>query len=304
MNNNHWKEWNKDGFIPGPEETENEFHKRIEFCENLLNNLQQIAGMDLPFECEPYPSQNILEEVFPLTEELYGIQPRWVPLFFSNYQLAPWHGGCAWIFQCNEETPSAAFLQLRSSFLHSSKFLKMYTRKELIAHELAHVGRMLYQEPDFEEFFAYQSSLSRWRRLFGPIVQSSKESFFFILLLGICVFIDFALLFLEGNMAFMGWWFTILLPLGLMMFALGRLFYRHHLLSCCLQKLEKLYSPLQAKHLIYRLQDVEIKHFSKISPSSIRQFIDQAAHNSFRWRFLKTLYPFKAPNVNKENHHF
>lgn len=290
---NQWQDWNLQGFIPGPEESEEAFQERVVFCQNLENNLEKTLGAHLPFEVNDQQSREILEEVLPRTNELYGIQPRWVPLFFNNYQLAPWHGGCAWIFQLNDQTPTAAFLQLRNHFRHSPSFLGIYQRSELIAHELAHVGRMLYQEPQFEEFFAYQSSSSRLRRWLGPIVQSSKESLFFILLLGLVVMTDLALLSLGTKMDALSWGVR-LLPLLFLALALGRLIYRHQTLQRCLKNLETLYTFSQAKHILYRLRDNEIKEFSKFSPLETQEFIDQATDGSFRWRFLKTLYPFSS----------
>lgn len=283
-----WEEWNAQGFIPGPDETEKAFQERIAFCQSLRQHLEQTTGDSLPFEINGDQSQEILKEALPFTQQLYGIQPQWVPLFFSNHQLAPWHGGCAWIFQLHENSPTSAFLQLRARFRDTSNFLGIYQRRELIAHELAHVGRMLYQEPQFEEFFAYQSSPSPWRRWLGPIVQSSRESFFFILLLGAVILTDLALLSIGPKMIALAWWVR-LLPLALIGLAVGRLMYRHRVLKRCLQKLEGLYSPVQAKHLLYRLRDGEIKQFSRYSPSEIQEFIQQAAQNSFRWRFLKAI---------------
>jgi hypothetical protein len=283
-----WQEWNKQGFIPGPEESEEAFQERIVFCQNLAQHLVQTVGANFPFDMGDQQSREILEEVLPFTQKLYGIQPQWVPLFFNNYQLSPWHGGCAWIFQLNDHTPTAAFLQLRARFRNSLTFWGIYQRRELIAHELAHVGRMLYQEPEFEEFFAYQSSSTSWRRWLGPIIQSSKESLFFIFLLVAIIIIDFALLSLP-TMTALAWWVK-LIPLALVIFALGRLIYRHRILQRCLQRLEAFYSPQQARHLLYRLRDNEIKQFSHSSPLAIQEFMDQAIYQSFRWRFLKTLY--------------
>jgi len=284
-----WQKWNSQGFIPGPQETETAYQERMTFCLHLEENLKKSVETQLPFEANDSRTKEILEEAFPLTQHLYGIQPEWTPLFFGNHQLAPWHGGCAWIFQLNEQTPTAAFLQLRANFRHSSSFLRIYHRRELIAHELAHVGRMLYQEPQFEEFFAYQSSPSRWRRRFGPIVQSSKESLLFILLLGLVIMSDLAL-YSIGPQATSFVWGVKFLPIGLIGLALGRLTYRHYLLKCCLQNLISFLPAVQAKHLLYRLRDCEIKQFSKFSGEKIKEFIEQASSQSFRWRFLKAVY--------------
>lgn len=285
-----WHEWNHQGFIPGLEETETAFQERVAFCQHLESQLEQEVGANLPFEVTDKEAKILLEEVLPFTQKLYGIQPRWTPIFFSNYQLTPWHGGCAWIFQLNEYTPTAAFLQLRKTFRHSLTFLGIYNRRELIAHELAHVGRMMYQEPQFEEMLAYQSSSSCWRRWLGPIVQSSKESFFFIFILGTIILADFALLSLGTQMLAIAWWLK-LIPLIFIALAAGRLLTRHYTFKKCLQHLESLYFPQEARHLRYRLLDNEIKQFSKFSPLEIRHFIERSAVHSFRWRFLKAIYP-------------
>jgi hypothetical protein len=293
MVNPQWQEWNAQGLIPGPNETEADFAERVVFCQHLEQHLVQKVGADLPFEVSDQTSQQLLREALPITEELYGIQPQWVPLFFSNYQLSPWHGGCAWIFQLDEQTPTAAFLQLRASFRHSPSYLGLYQRRELMAHELAHVGRMLYQEPQFEEILAYQSSPSKWRRWLGPIVQSSKESLFFILVLGVIILTDLALLssLPSASAQMIAWWIK-LIPLLLIVLALGRLFYRHQLFKRCLNNLKTLYSqPKIAQHLLYRLRDSEIKQFAHLSPAKIRKFMETAQGTSFRWRFLKSLYP-------------
>lgn len=286
-----WKKWNEEGFFPGPDETEEEFQKRVEYCQHLLPALESETDA-FPFNLRDGQSQQILEESFSLTEPLYGITPRWVLLFFNNTQLSLWHGGCAWIFQLHEHTPTAAFLQLRKSFRESPCYLGMYHRSELIAHEMAHIGRMMYQEPQFEEFLAYQSSTG-FRRWFGPIVQSSKETLFFILLLGLAVFADLALLLSDspasGTVNTLSWWIKIL-PIGCVIFALGRLFYRHAILRKCLKNLEQLFLPSDAKHLLYRLRDTEIKQFSRLSGLQIRDFIAASASHSFRWKFLDALY--------------
>lgn len=288
-NRMRWMEWNRQGFIPGPDETEQAYHDRIVFCQNLEQHLKDIEGAALPFEFNDDQSQDTLKEALPLTQSLYGIVPEWVPIFFSNYQLAPWHGGCAWIFQLTDKTPTSAFLQLRAKFRCSSTFLRIYHRKELIAHETAHVGRMLYQEPKFEEFFAYQSSSSSWRKWMGPIVQSSKESFFFIFLLGVVVLSDLALISLgpQATLIALG---IKLLPLIFIALAFTRLTYRHGTLKKCLQKLTSLFPPDQARHLCYRLRDSEIQLFSKSTPVEIQKFIKNQADLSFRWLFFKTIY--------------
>ncbi len=287
-----WKAWNRQGLIPGLEETEEAFKARAFFCLALEQELVKKVGADLPFDAGDQASQEILKEGTIITSDLYGIAPGWVPIFFNNYQLAPWHGGCAWIFQLDEQTPTSAFLQLRAGFRKQKSYLALYDRQELIAHELAHVGRMMYHEPQFEEILAYRSSSSCWRRWLGPIVQSSKESLLFIFILGAVLMADLALLVLDQPINAGALWGLKLAPLALIAFALMRLIYKQWLFTRCEKKLEELYANASdAAHLLYRLSDGEIRHFAHSTTGSIKAFMQEQATHSFRWQFLLGLYP-------------
>lgn len=285
-----WEYWNSIGFFPGQEENETTFAERVAYCKNLRTHLNPAEGIDIPFDLTDTTSKQFIEKILPKTDELFGIKPLWVPLFFSNYQLLPWHGGCAWIFQINQNSPTAAFLQLRARFLSSPTYLGIYHRDELICHELAHVGRMVYQEPKYEEFFAYQSSPSTWRRYFGPIVQSSNETLLFILILGLMVMIDFALLASGSAISSDIGWTVKITAIAIAATAFGRLIYRHTILNRCLKNLIALYGSNRAPHFLYRLLDNEIDLFSKLTPDEIISFIEDAKQRSFRWRFLSYLY--------------
>lgn len=288
---NTFKEWNQQGLFPGPDETEKEFIDRANFCLELDQNLSQQVGADLPFNIKDRASKNILQMSSPLTQKLFGITPEWVPLFFSNHQLSSWQGGCAWIFQLTEATPTAAFLQLRANFRANTSYLGLYNREELISHELSHVGRMMYHEPQFEEVLAYQTSSKSWRRWLGPIVQSPRESLIFVLLLGLIIIADAALISLGNSPLAHTWTMWLkLLPIALIGLALSRLGLRQWQFSRCLKKLENLYNdPEIAQHVIYRLRDNEIKEFGAASVQDIRTYMN--AQQSFRWTFLKQIYP-------------
>ncbi|MFI5343641.1 MAG: hypothetical protein ACHQUC_05400 [Chlamydiales bacterium] len=285
MNTEQWKEWNEAGFIPGMTESEDEFIKRVSFCKNLQQELTENVGTELPFDVSDQASNEIRQEAISQTKTLYGIAPEWVPIFFNNHQLAPWHGGCAWIFQLNEQTPTSAFLQLRAAFREKSSYLGMYQRRELIAHELSHVGRMLYHEPQFEEIIAYRSSASKWRRYLGPIVQSSKESLFFIIFLGLIFLTNLALITMGTSLAYAITYWLPTIPLAFILLALARLVRRQSIFHGCQQRLTEVLGDSQkAEHLIYRLSDDEIRLFARLTPNEIRTYID--SQTSFRWRFI------------------
>ncbi len=248
--NNDILQWNREGLIPGPNESEETYRQRVAYCLNLDKET-------LPLKEEEKADKSFLSSALSQTKELFDIVPEWIPLFFSNYKLAPWHGGCAWIFQVTENSPTGAIFQLRRSFWKSTKYLGMYDRDELIAHELAHVGRMVFEEPIFEEFHAYRTSKSSFRRWLGPIIQSPRESILFILL--------FPLIF----------------------FALIRLIRRQFQFKKCLNNLSFFSNP---NAVIYRLTDKEIIDFGKMNSQQITNYMNQQKEKSLRWQVISIAY--------------
>lgn len=288
-------EWNKQGLIPGPAETEEEFIERTHFCLHIEQELNQMAEAQLPFTTDDQASLDTLQEAHQETIRLFDIHPNWIPLFFNNHHLTAWHGGCAWIFKMTEHTPTAAFLQLRAQFRKQKTYLGLYKRDELIAHEMAHVGRMMYQEPQFEEILAYQTSSFWWRRWLGPIVQSPTESLFFILVLGFILLADLALIALGQEHAYQTAMQLKWIPLILIGFALGRLAWRQWLFYTCLKNLEKIYRDADiARYVTYRLQDAEIRSFANLTSERIQAYI--RSQPSFRWEFINKNYPIPFPD--------
>lgn len=279
--------WNRAGLIPGPMENEDQYLKRVEYCLNLN---QEIASK-LPFREEDRGNQSIFSPSFARTRELYDIEADWVPLFFSDYQLVLWHGGCAWIFQVDEESPTAAVLQLRQAFKNSTKYIGMYKRDELIAHEVAHIGRMMFEEPIFEEFHAYRSSDSWFRRCFGPLIQSAKESIFFVLSLIFIFILDVSLIALQKH-ALYDWAMWIkAVPLLLLAAALGRLTLRHRQYDRCLEVLYGILGDRQkANAVIFRLTDKEIVDIGKMDSKQILNFVKEQQGRSLRWRVIAEAY--------------
>jgi hypothetical protein len=281
---------NQRGLIPGPSESENDFEKRAEYCLNLKNNFKELLGNEIPEEVDLQLSLPLVEEAAPTTKKLFDICPDWVPVIFSNFKMLPWHGGSAWIFQLTEDSPTAAFFQLRKAFISSKKFLGIYDREELITHESAHIGRMLFNEPKFEELLAYRTSNSSFRRWLGPIVQSSWESLLFVFILILCFFSDLAILlsgYEDPNHSTL--WIK-LIPVILFTIGLGRLSLRHWQFNHCLKKLQKILGIEKANAVIYRLQDLEIINFSKMSSEQIKQFFDTSENASLRWKVIRKAY--------------
>lgn len=281
-------EWNRQGLIPGPDETLSDFEKRVHYCLGLKETLGQ--QLSLPEKIDNPLATQLMHEVAPITDKLFDMTPAWAPIIFSNEKLAPWHGGCAWIYQLTDETPTGAFFQLRKAFASKTRFLGLYDRKELIAHESAHVGRMMFQEPKFEEFLAYRTG-SRFRQWFGPIIQSPWESIIFLLVLFFTVTIELgALVWGSPELYYSVTWMKIL-PLLLIGGGLLRLWLRHRQFNHCLKKLQMtLNDDHKANAVIYRLQDIEIAAFGKMNSEEVRKYATLQTDESLRWQVIANAY--------------
>jgi hypothetical protein len=278
------------GIIPGPEETEAEYEARADYCLKLKETIEKTLKDKIPFSPGDAQPRNI-DSALAETENLYGIRPEWVPIFFSNAQLTPWHGGCAWIFQTDLESPKSAFLQLRKQFSSSESYLGLYQRKEILSHELAHVGRMSFEEPKFEEFLAYQSSSASWRRLLGPIIQSSWEGILFAAILLIIFILDIFLIFFGDYASYLSMMWLKVIPLALIAAGLIRLSIRHQQLKKCRHSLTNLTSnPLTINAILYRLTDDEIMAFGKMAKKDLIEYIEKQKECSLRWRAITEGY--------------
>lgn len=282
--------YNSLGLIPGPSESLIEFATRASYCLTLKDQLSKDIHTLLNCETTSPPPLSP-EDGFLKAQHLYDISPDWIPIFFSNYQLTPWHGGCAWIFQHTDNSPTATFLQLRKSLEHKNRYLGVYSKEELVAHELAHIGRMMFEEPRFEEILAYATSPSKFRRWLGPILESSKESVFFVVILAMILLIDAFLIVFSLHQIYLSAMWLKLIPIGMIIWSLLRLKRKHETFNHCLENLSNcLHSKAKAYHVIYRLQDSEISLFSSICPPEIRKYAAKRAKDSLRWRIISLAY--------------
>lgn len=281
------RQWNARGLIPGPEEDEASFLERVHLCLSL----QSLPANERPPECaektDPLTESKLLQEITPKTRPLFGIQPDWVPISFSNKGLAPWHGGCAWILPWRNNI--VACFQLRKNFATQRTYLKLYHREELLAHEAAHVGRMAFDEPKFEEMLAYRTATTGFRRWFGPIVHSSREVLLFLLTVLISLFFDIAALFTEDEtMLSLAFWAKGI-PILVVLYGIQRLAIKHLQLDRCLRKLQQLLGDVVlANSVCYRLTDDEIIRFGGATLEEIQQ--EATEQDSLRWKVIKAAY--------------
>jgi len=234
-------DFNAHGFIPGPNESEEAFLGRVE----------QIKGKEaLPKAHWEWPRLQL--------KELFDFEPDSLSAYYSNKKLAPWQGAVCWIGEDNVPT-----LQLREGFKKGS-YLKLYSRGEILAHESAHAARSAFDEPKFEEFFAYATAPRKWIRVLGPLFQRSWEPWILLITLASGFFFEF------------GW----LLTAGWLLAAFLRLICGHICLSNAFaQIMGKVKDIKKARSVLFRLTDEEIKQLSKGKWSEGDQ--------TLRWRLIK-----------------
>lgn len=281
-------ELNREGLIPGPGESIEAFFERAERCLLLKNSPEEITQR-FPLQERELGEKGLLAISHDLTDAFFDITPSWIPLFFSNHKLMPWHGGCAWIFQSEADSAPLAFFQLNRYFARQDSFLG-YSKRELIAHELSHVGRMSFEEPRFEEILAYRTSSKSYRRYLAPLVEYPYEGQLLLALFVLAFVVDIVALFsgYEGALSASMWWKA--LPLSYLGYLLVKLTSRHKTFRTCLDNLQQTVKCEKvANAIIYRLTDEEIALFSE-HPEKIASYAQDQQDRSLRWRLIFRAY--------------
>ena len=212
----------KRGLIAGPTDDTASFKKRID----ALTSHKKISFRDFDID--------------------------WLEVTYSKKKLPFWQGGCTWIDEIG--TPS---LQLHPNFSKKSHHFG-YKKEEVLDHEFIHVLRSAFDEPIYEEIFAYQTSQKWWRRHLGPLFRSNKEAFFLLL--------------------------PIVLPI-LIIPVMSFFAIRH---KRALTSLAKAAEHFPQKKLALFLTDREIRDFARQSPDQVRQYIKE--NPTLRWRQLRLLH--------------
>jgi hypothetical protein len=118
------------------------------------------SGIRIGSKVEIPPS--ITNEALAETDQLYAVRPEWVPGFFANESFGFFWGGCS----LSDPASGLSLFIIRKAFKKKTRWL-VYSRKELLAHEMTHAAHQAFNEWQFEEYFAYQTASSPLRRFFG-----------------------------------------------------------------------------------------------------------------------------------------
>lgn len=259
----------KEGFIVGPEESEEAFVKRVDMCRRLAKEPEKWVkeGQIQPWDKE---------------REFLGAKPYWIPWIYSNHKLLPWQGAAMWLF---EEEGKAKFpmIQLRKGF-QKGKYL-FYSKEEVLFHEVLHAIRIGYEEPRFEELLAYFHSQSKIRKFLGPLFRTPAQAMTFLFLVLISLALQILSLFILTSSIFPLIKGMTLLPLIHLTFRLVCLIRDQRLLKKALKKLSDIF-PHQKDvfPIVIRLKDSEIESIALESTDHILNDIEKKVPISLRWR--------------------
>lgn len=270
---------NQRGFIPGPQENEETFLKRVSFLQELSENPQKIFPFP-PFPLEERVKRHHWDLKRCDLKKLFDIAPDWLAAFHHDRRLPFWQGAATWVFHDPEKNVKLALLQFRKS-LKKGSHLGIYKLEEIMAHESVHAARMAFEGTLFEEHFAYLTSTSVFRRVFGPIFRRSWEAPVFLISL-LCI--PLSLVFWEG--AAQGIYFATLALLSLGLVRLARL---HRIFISAYKKLSRITED-HPFHVLLRLTDSEIRYFSKKSVEEIQEYIESEKEKSLRWKLIYKVY--------------
>ena len=257
------KSLGEEGIIPGPDETEAAFVKRIDILRSQKK--QEIDG-------------KILEEWDPECGEVYGVSPKWIPMTYSNQGLLPWQGAALWVF--GEKIP---LIQLRKGF-KKGRFL-FYSRDEVLSHETLHALRVAFNEPRFEEILAYEHSASRWRQFLGPLFRKPSHALFFISLILISLVVQMTSLFFLSSPFLPIIRIVAVVPFVDLAFRFATLVKDRRILKKALKKLSQIF-PNQKNTfpIVLRLKDSEIQKFASQPVEKLLEYLEVEVPKSPRIR--------------------
>ena len=225
------------GILASPGESEEAYYKRVERFQG-----KKTAGISSKY-----------------SELVFGFTPSWVEVSYSKDSLRLWEGGyfCYDGDQCE--------LVLHPALKNKDSLWGLYSKHEIISHEMVHAMRAPFDEPIFEEHLAYMTSKSTLRAFLGPLFRTPRESF---------LFLSFTLL---GTLLSLWTYVPTLALLGYSLYLLARL-------TCNNAHLKRAHKALsahiqdekRARSALLFLQDSEILLLSK---KGVPSFLEKLKSN-------------------------
>ena len=221
--------------------------------------------------------ENLFREPQELTEKLYRFQADWVAGFFVDPAYGLLFGGCAYYFYPD----FFALFIIRRSFRDKARWL-FYQRSELLAHELCHVARVSFRAHIYEEIFAYKTATTAFRRFFGGIFRSPKDSFLFIGASCLLLTNQLCRAFLFPQLPSWPMWGLLALTLSWLILRLLR---DMKTLRKARKHLAFIFPQQNAIPVLFRCNDAEIRQLAVLdNPHNAQTWLDNRKSTSLRWK--------------------
>lgn len=255
------------GLFLGPNESLEQFAKRVHLMQHLEKTLPQYA----------------LDAVSSITTSLFDFAFDTMPCCFGNKGLGVWEGAALWITE--EDGARMPQIQLSTKFKMGSYYT--YSQEEVLAHEMVHAARIAFDEPKYEEILAYKTAKSSFRKWAGPLFGSSYESIVFVILLALGLTLQsvsffFSIPFLSFAVALSFVW------LGWLMIRLYRrqsVFKKaqEHIAAC-------VKDPTKTLAVMVRMKDREIEECAKRAKKDVLEYFRMNAKSDARLKMIYLSY--------------
>ncbi|MFA6929643.1 MAG: hypothetical protein WCT05_04900 [Lentisphaeria bacterium] len=272
------------GIFCADSETATDFAQRIQLLNEKNQALAEALSADGSADIEDVTIQQqdmipakLFQEPQEITQALYRFKVDWVSGFFVDPAYSLLFGGCAYYFYPD----FFALFIIRKSFREKARWL-FYQRSELLAHELCHVARVSFAAQIYEEIFAYQTATTAFRRFFGGIFRSPRDSFLFLGVSGLLLINQIGKAFLFPNLPSWPFW-------CLLVFTFAWLLARHCRVMQTLRRARKtitcLFPEADSLPVLFRCNDNEIRDLASLhNPQEAQTWLENRKNSSLRWR--------------------
>lgn len=272
------------GIFCADNENATDFAARVRLLNEKNRELDQALATDGSTAIEDviiHQQDRIPEKLFlepqELTKNLYRFQADWVAGFFVDPPFGLLFGGCAYYFYPD----FFALFIIRRSFRDKSRWL-FYQRKELLAHELCHVARVSFRAHVYEEIFAYRTATTAFRRFFGGIFRSPKDSFLFIGASCLLLINQLCRAFLFPQLPSWPMWCLLALTLSWLILRLLR---DMKTLRKARKHLASIFPEQNAIPVLFRCNDAEIRQLAVLdNPQNALTWLNNRKSTSLRWK--------------------
>ena len=285
------------GLIPAPGESAESYAGRLERLRTDLVEMETELAQTAEVKIEQFrfaAASRIPETVFgeahAQTEQLFAFRADWVPGFYVSPRFSWLFGGCAYSFHPDLFT---VFI-IRHSFAAKDKWF-LYSRRELLAHELSHVARTSIDSTRFEERFAYMTGETGFRRHIGGAFHQPSDVFLMLGTLFLLLGAQMTQISLLPRLPIWPFW---IITLGFIAYLAVRHVQDGKRLERALNRLRAKFGG-NARAALFRCTDAEVVELAALPADSALEPWLAARTADLRWRIIaKRFTPVPADPVS------